>query len=290
MHKKKQQVIRTTKKLFAENGYTGISIQHIIDTCGISKGTFYNYFASKNEFIVAYLETAKKEENRRREALLFSNNTADKDVFVKQVLIRIEIMKEFTLRPIHEEAFYSDDKDLKMYIKNRYIEEIQWLRGRLVQLYGASSEPYASDGAILMHGMIQSMLYTWSILTVKQMNDTLLVQYVVRRMDVLIAQLVQSGDLFFQDIQIVSFQKGTENITKKTILKNIQALRQTFHSTEHALQQHADFLMEELVQDPPRTHLLQSFCSSFWQLSKQTKYEKEITCVVSQVKHYINEI
>src|SRR5690625_4216287 len=107
MEMRKRNVILTAKELYAKKGFQASSIQDIIDACNISKGTFYNYFASKNEFIIAYLNIAREEEFKRRSAMVNSGNQSNKNIFMKQVLVRIDIMSEFTLRPIYEATFHS---------------------------------------------------------------------------------------------------------------------------------------------------------------------------------------
>lgn len=288
MNLRKQNVILTAKQLFASKGYSTSSIQDIIDECGISKGTFYNYFASKSEFLIAYLNTAKEEEFRRRDALIYEHDQANKDIFVKQILIRIEVMHEFTLRAIHEEAFHSEDPILKPYIIKRFIEELSWLADRLIQIYGDKSQPYASDSAILMYGMIQNLLYVWSALTRKQVNLTLLVQYVVRRMDTIIDDLMKSNDLFLHNIELTSLDKNTKNITKDKIVKNLKVLKQSFGGSDSVLQQHTEFIMEELQSPEPRIHLLFSFIQAFKKVAKRTEYENEVDLIISQLKNFLN--
>ncbi len=54
MNNRKQQVVKNAHHLFfVEKGFQAISIQDIIDYSGISKGTFYNYFSSKNELLTS---------------------------------------------------------------------------------------------------------------------------------------------------------------------------------------------------------------------------------------------
>src|SRR5690625_1806296 len=159
MDERKRNVILTAKKVFSTKGYQASSVQDIFEACNISKGTFYNYFASKNDFLIAYLNAAREEEYSRRDAMLDNNDTANKEVFTRQVLVRIEVMSEYTLQPIIEAAFHSEDEVLKTYIKKRLVEELSWLAKRLKEIYGDESLPFVSDCAVIMHGMIQNMLY-----------------------------------------------------------------------------------------------------------------------------------
>ncbi|WP_395827079.1 TetR family transcriptional regulator C-terminal domain-containing protein [Collimonas sp.] len=43
-------LLETGLKLFAEQGYNGTGIKEIVDAAGVPKGSFYNYFKSKEDF------------------------------------------------------------------------------------------------------------------------------------------------------------------------------------------------------------------------------------------------
>jgi AcrR family transcriptional regulator len=48
---RKKEILDTAQCLFLQKGYNRISIQDIIDTVGIAKGTFYHYFDSKEQLM-----------------------------------------------------------------------------------------------------------------------------------------------------------------------------------------------------------------------------------------------
>ena len=52
MKDRKLHVIKMSHQLFIEKGFLATSIQDILNYSGISKGTFYNYFSSKNELLM----------------------------------------------------------------------------------------------------------------------------------------------------------------------------------------------------------------------------------------------
>ena len=55
MRKKNNEIkinlIESGLKLFSERGYHGTGIKEIVDSQGVPKGSFYNYFESKEDFI-----------------------------------------------------------------------------------------------------------------------------------------------------------------------------------------------------------------------------------------------
>ncbi len=52
----KQDILTTGKALFHEKGYNGVSVGDITGKVGIPKGSFYNHFRSKQEFLEAVLD------------------------------------------------------------------------------------------------------------------------------------------------------------------------------------------------------------------------------------------
>lgn len=50
------ELLQTGLRLFAENGYNGTGIKEIVDAVGVPKGSFYNYFKSKEDFTVEIIQ------------------------------------------------------------------------------------------------------------------------------------------------------------------------------------------------------------------------------------------
>ena len=65
MNKRKRHVADVALKLFVEKGIQQTSIQEIIELAKISKGTFYNYFSSKNDCIAEILEGLRYDASQR---------------------------------------------------------------------------------------------------------------------------------------------------------------------------------------------------------------------------------
>ncbi len=55
-HSTREKLIRSAYELFYKNGFHGVGIDQIIKKAGVTKGTFYNHFESKEALIVAVLE------------------------------------------------------------------------------------------------------------------------------------------------------------------------------------------------------------------------------------------
>ncbi len=56
MKHKREDIITKGQEIFRKNGYHNTGVSEILKECGISKGTFYNYFDHKEDFGIACLK------------------------------------------------------------------------------------------------------------------------------------------------------------------------------------------------------------------------------------------
>lgn len=57
----REDLIEKGLELFASKGYSATGVQDITDAAGVPKGSFYNYFQSKEDFALAVLEKYRDE-------------------------------------------------------------------------------------------------------------------------------------------------------------------------------------------------------------------------------------
>ena len=117
MNDRKQQVINKAHQLFIDKGFQATSIQDILEFSGISKGTFYNYFSSKNELLIAIFKNVFKQVEQGRNELLIGQDPSNIEIFIKQIEIQLKTNYENKLISLFEEVYFSKDEELKQYIK-----------------------------------------------------------------------------------------------------------------------------------------------------------------------------
>jgi len=62
---KKRKILKKAFELFRKNGYKDTKVEDITRKLGISKGSFYTYFKTKEELLYELLENVKKSEMER---------------------------------------------------------------------------------------------------------------------------------------------------------------------------------------------------------------------------------
>jgi AcrR family transcriptional regulator len=71
---RKKEIMDTAQSLFYQKGYENTSVNFIIETIGISKGTFYYYFKSKEDLLDNIVEEFTKEIISRLESVANDNS------------------------------------------------------------------------------------------------------------------------------------------------------------------------------------------------------------------------
>lgn len=289
MKNRKHQVLLTAQKLFIEKGFAATSVQDIINESKISKGTFYNYFSSKNECIISIIDNAKEETVLKRRELLIHQDISNKDILIKQLIVRMEVYKERNLVPIFLVIFHSQDSELRDIIKNNHYEEVKWLSKRIVDIYGAKSRKYSVDSAILLLGMIQQMQHPWTVKS-KEVSSIELVNYVMNRLDSLMTDLVESDEVIIDTFVFNHFYDEVR-ITKDHVIQLIQTFKETNIKELKAQEiELINFIIEELKSNHPRKFLLETIVNSFSNTMNNTAQSIEIKEISSNIWQVIDSL
>ncbi|MFD1864568.1 TetR family transcriptional regulator [Planococcus chinensis] len=278
MNSKKQNIINAAYALFINKGYNASSIQDILDEAGVSKGTFYNYFTSKTECLMAIMDSIGSEIRQKRMAAAADKPINDPQVLADQLSIRIQLNQEKNLFSLYESIFYSQDKELKEFSKGTYLKELDWLTSRIIDIFGKEAEPYALDNAAILHGSIQQLVHIWKLTSNEDLPTDRLAAFVVRRLEVSIASQIASGERFIQAMEL-SPEKMGENLTLEELGTQLDTYSRLLEEDEET-RQLISFLAEELHLEKPRKAVVQSVLGT---LANNVPHEAEILILLEQV-------
>ncbi|KXH83870.1 TetR/AcrR family transcriptional regulator [Sporosarcina sp. HYO08] len=286
MNERKRQVLRTAQRIFIDKGFTATSVQDILNEAKISKGTFYNYFSSKNECLLAILEQARIETYLKRQELLIGQDPRNKEILTQQIVLRLHMNREQNLLPIYEAVYHSGEEDLKQFVKKILYDEFSWLAERIVDVYGKSAKPYALDCAMMLLGMLHHTLHSWSTISSKEPDATQLLNFLLRRMDSILPDMIRSSDAFFDVHLFKTFRNdhSQNTITKDLLAKDLLGFRDRLELEEQpAGKQYVQFLLEEIQSNSPRFFVLESIARSFRESYVGTSHEAEARELASKV-------
>ncbi|WP_068675551.1 TetR/AcrR family transcriptional regulator [Oceanobacillus sp. Castelsardo] len=266
MNQKEKQIMDAAQKLFIIKGFRVTSIQDILREAKIAKGTFYNYFNSKNECLMAILDSVNEEIKNERMKLVFHEELDDETVFIKQVDVRFKMDKKHNLMALFHSIPISDDEDLKKFMEKHYKLELEWIANRLVDLYGAEISNHALDHAISLLGILQQGMYATKLFKMEMKKTEDVIKFALQRMKQVI-QINQSDTVFFTNdyLHASNKPKDCENY-KEVIIIQLRDLMSTVQNKK--IHDYLQFLLEELQEKKPRLYLIESVLES---LQKELK-------------------
>jgi len=277
MNKKKKQIIEVAHKLFIEKGFANTSIQDILDEAKIAKGTFYNYFTSKNECLISILEVVKEEAEEIRKELLIGKSLADEQVFAEQVSARLHIDQKHNIMALFSTTTIMNDKELRQFMINMHVNELRWIAQRFIQLYGEEMKEIAFDQAVTFLGILQHVLQVKSIRNSTCFSPNEAVQFALKQVRTLIQQKPQPSEALFTDwITTASADTSSEEKSLAMLAEEaIEAVETVLKDApaEKQLELY-EFIYSELKNDYPRVMVLESIWITLSQ-AKDTLSEKQ---------------
>ncbi len=277
MNKRKQQVMKKAHEIFIEKGFHATSIQDILDYSGISKGTFYNYFSSKNELLLELFRTIYQEIQTRRDELLLSQDPSNVDIFIKQVELQMNANRENNLIPLFEEVLISNDEELKESIKKGQLKTLQWINDRFLDIFGESKKPFLLDCSIMFIGILQHNIRYYSLVNNTASGIHQAVQFSVDRILHIAEELQASNKKLFHPellhVWLPESNRHPQDIKQElyqTVLSLKQALANEVDQDKHY--ELLDFIQDELLHSKvQRKFLIESALSAIRE--KQALFE-----------------
>lgn len=154
---KKKLILRTAMQLFAAKGVSATSMQELAEACGMSKGSLYLHFKSKEELEHSLFDYCYQMLLDQLMQAELQTDLAPKQKLCRQFEIMLELvleLREFLLMQFKDWVkngdIYAEPESVKAY----NIKLLGYAKGMLEAVYGPEIKPYASDLIIITYGMI----------------------------------------------------------------------------------------------------------------------------------------
>ncbi|MCP3761768.1 TetR/AcrR family transcriptional regulator [Domibacillus sp. A3M-37] len=257
MNERKKNVMNAAHALFVEKGYAATSVQDILDQSGISKGTFYNYFPSKNELLISIFEKINFEADERRAEVIAGRPIHDKSVFIQQVKVKMEVNKENNLFALFQGVFVSEDEDLKKFVKQNHFNELRWMQRRFVEVYGERVRPYSVDIAVMVFGIIQNTIhFVMAVEGNVKVDD--IIAYAMRRVDAAVEEIVITNDSLLDPQLLEKWQPEETLIRERKKSRLMQKIGTMQKKTDERTEELLAFLQDEIREQAPRRLIIET--------------------------------
>lgn len=219
--------------MFQKQGYLKTSVQDMVDAAGISKGTFYNYFTSKEELAIVIFKQEYSVLHQRLEYTM-AQDGAKKDNFTECLKIIIHFYTENgeILNITFSQTMIDDD--FNAFLQNVRLKNMEWVKYQLLEVYGEETKPYINDITMLLSGMAAMYVFASGS---KNVNTGLIeraIPYVVRRLDALVKDILESGEIVFTEADTENLVPDQTMIRKKRLAKLRESLEELNVGIENA--------------------------------------------------------
>ncbi|WP_077622997.1 TetR/AcrR family transcriptional regulator [Sediminibacillus massiliensis] len=285
MNTKRKQILDAAHQLFVEKGFSTTSIQDILDKAGIAKGTFYNYFDSKNACLRAILQSVTEEIDQKRRELALNTEKSREDIFIKQVAVRIDMNRQHHLLTMFETVSFFDDAELKSFMERQYRSEMHWIAKRLGDLYPPEAIAYRLDHAVILMGTIHHMLHIWKLGSKEEIDSEKVIQYGLRQIKLLVEN--QSDNTPFLPDNWLGLSDSSSLTESHRIIGLLKEINEkTTKNSPKKQTELISFLIEELQEANPRIYVLESVIRSLEDI-----YEgHDVREIIESIKQYISSL
>ncbi|MEC5424512.1 helix-turn-helix domain-containing protein [Virgibacillus sp. C22-A2] len=215
MNDKKMNLIEAGMKLFAVKGYHSTSIQEIATEAGISKGTFYLYFQSKEDFIATSFHYFHTEITERIEKVK-QDNLSPKETLAKQITVLIHYIykhKDFIVMHLRENISIGQNTD--RLIHKMKVENFHWMKDSVKAIYGDSIDYLLFDTIIQVEGLMNGY-FKWIVIDDIHIEKDMVGPFIIRRMDDIVRGMLKQDEAPL--VTIINIPEEYEADTGKDIM------------------------------------------------------------------------
>lgn len=169
---KREDILNSALKLFLEKGFSGTSIDEITRLAGISKGSFYTYFSSKEGLLSEVIRLFLEEVSRQFEVILENKKGKPLELLEAFFELNLNLAKEYAsniFTIVREVSFAPIQTREKLTLSfSKLIEEK--LREFIATLKGSCDE---SDIIILLGAVINfwvRFIFNEKVPTIKELS------------------------------------------------------------------------------------------------------------------------
>nr|WP_155669775.1 TetR/AcrR family transcriptional regulator [Ornithinibacillus caprae] len=259
MNPKQIKLIEVGLDLFAEKGYHTTSIQEIAKAAGISKGAFYLYFQSKEDFITSAFQYFHEQITKQLEQIKRTNDEPSKSLAdqITAITEYIHAHKGFITMHLREEISISNKTD--QLIKQMKTENFQWMKDSILAIYGEKVSHILLDCIIQLDGLINGY-FKWIIIDDIKIDRSEFGAYIVRRLDNLVQSMLVEQENALATVDQDPVGKRMQQLDIPQILLQLREKIKTLpldRSKITELNQVVDEIEVEANKDEPKKLLIQ---------------------------------
>lgn len=280
MTERRIMIIEKAVDLFAVNGFSATSVQDITDACGISKGSFYLSFKSKDNLLLEIFQHfCNKLTNRISEVTEQKIEPGVRlELFYQIYFEEISRYSNFILMQMREKTKTLDDEILNILNDLRRVTYEQQSEV-FTTVYGANIERHIPDLHVLVNGLLTGYMEI-IIFNKDDLDFPALAKYLVSVTDSIVEGL---DEPFLQKEQLIGFGVNMNSLqpTVDDVLNELQAL--LTYALDEDTKTTLEIIDQELRTEHPRKPLISGMISNLNNV-------KETNQIVHSLQSYMKSL
>lgn len=256
MNEKKRKILIAAMKLFSKTSFHQTSMQQIADVCGVSKGSLYTHFKSKEELlsdIFIYYYQLLNDQIAASE----TDTDSAQDNFIRCTSIRIHHYCQFQefFQMQMNEIRGLDDPSLNQFVHQENAKLHQKTEKDIVLVFGNDIKPYATDLTAMVNGLLIS--YMRFIMEDKKIGDVKKLAHFLFQQLHAVAHMYmkeKSEPFFVTSPWQIHLKKDQEEMTHP--LHIVRKLKVAAANEEDIIIESVEVLEKELMEMRPRVAIL----------------------------------
>lgn len=156
MNERKKQILNAAVQCFAQKGYHATSIKDIVEEIGISKGSVYIYFKSKDDILFSALHYTCDQIEQKQLCIVRDQSLSPKERLLALLSSHVEFAvehKDFILMLMSEQAIKLNEQ-MKAFLEERRALSLQIYYQLINEMVDNTARPYVLDAVMVIQAMI----------------------------------------------------------------------------------------------------------------------------------------
>jgi hypothetical protein len=209
--------------------------------------------------------------------------------------LQMKSNKKNKLFTLFEEVMFSNDEDLKQFIKRGHFMMLRWLYNRFIDIFGESKKPFLLDCAIMFMGILHQNLHFKYMANGSGVKIIQVVRYSVDRIIKIVDEVTEAGEQLVEpellDIWLPDCRKNNQEFQLK-LINTVVSLKKTLTNDEEQAKyiELLDFIQEELQHSKtPRKFLINSSLLSL-KANQAELWKKELQILEKIIESYFKQL
>jgi len=274
LNDKKMLLIQAAIKLFGERDYHNTSIQDIVSLAGVSKGSFYLHFHSKEELIISIFKHYFHSYFEQLHQASQDQALTTKELLVQAITLQCKLVmenKDFLNMQV-KGMLFTQNEAIQQFCFEQNLAGLAWFQTKIVELYGPAVEAHAIDLSAMLNGMLKEYFFYYICyhhpLDIEQLSV-----YLVERLDDLAQGILSKKQGPLLEASYIFQQPAalTEDASLHTFMEQVkQAVRD--HVTDPQASQSMLLALQaldaEFAKDHPNDVIIQGMYTYLQSLSE----------------------